>query len=455
LVLSSVVVLFFAAGIAAGDTRTGEIVAASAQRFLVFYSGVFALVGLTMTVAAGLAATDRIVMSPGHRIVSQAVHRAIAFVAVAFLVTHIAMEVLVGKSAVIDSVIPFLARGRTFYVGVGTIASDLFILIIATGIARKHFAEKSRAVLWRVLHGTAYLAWPLSIVHGLAAGRHAKPYVSWSYGACMIAVGLALVLRSVATIRPRQAAVHAWPDQVGFPTPAAAFAAAQAYVLHNQQGSAYAALTGGMPAFPGAAQAALPAGPAAALPAGPAAMPSPVQQATQLTGMQAAMQQAAIQPAMQPAAVQPAIQPNGPGTPWPGTPWPETPWPGTPASPWEPAREAQWAQPPGEPGQWEHPTWEAADWKAAEWEARWQQPAQWAQTPPYGMAISPPVPGAQGNGQAQGQAQGSVPPDQPPVGWVQAPAHGMRVPPEPVDGPWQYQPLRPVPPDDPPTDWGR
>lgn len=246
LILSITVIVVFAAGTGAGDTETGERMAAAAQRFLTFYSGVFALVALTMAVAAGLIATDRIFMSVGNRIVAQAVHRAIAFVSVAFLITHIAMEVVVGKSTAIDSVVPFLSRGRTFYVGIGTIASDLMILLVATGIARRRFAEKSSPFVWRVLHGSAYLAWPLSIVHGLAAGRPAKPYVSWSYGACLIAVGIALVVRSVATVRPRQATAQAWPDNAG--TPAAASVAAQAYLLHTQRAAAAAGLAAGQPA---------------------------------------------------------------------------------------------------------------------------------------------------------------------------------------------------------------
>ena len=110
LIISMIVIIVFAAGTAAGDTRTGERIADAAQRFLTFYSGVFALVALTGAVVAGLAATDRIVMSAGRRIVGQAVHRAVAFIAVAFLVTHIAMEVVVGKSTAIDSVVPFVSR---------------------------------------------------------------------------------------------------------------------------------------------------------------------------------------------------------------------------------------------------------------------------------------------------------------------------------------------------------
>jgi len=255
LIVSTVVIVVFVAGTLAGDTKTGERIADAAQRFLTFYSGVFALVALTGAVVAGLAATDRIVMSAGKRIVGQAVHRAMAFMAVAFLVTHIAMEVVVGKSKAIDSVVPFLAHGKTFYVGLGTIASDLIILIAATGIARRSFAEKSSPFVWRVLHGSAYLAWPLSIVHGLVAGRHPKPYVSWSYGACLLAVCLALVLRSAATVRPRQATAQAWPDDTGAPTPAAASVAAQAYVLHTQRAAAMAGISPGVPAGLSAAAA--------------------------------------------------------------------------------------------------------------------------------------------------------------------------------------------------------
>ncbi len=205
------------------------------QRFLTLYSGVFALVALTAAVAAGLAATDRVIMSPASRIVAQAVHRALAFVAVAFLATHILMEIMVGKSRLIDSVVPFLSSGHTFYIGLGTIASDLIVLIVATGIARRRFAERASPAAWRALHGIAYLAWPLSIVHGLVAGRQPSPYVNWSYGTCMIAVGIALVVRSVATVRPRQAAARAWPDDDGSELHAAARAAAQVFLERSQQ----------------------------------------------------------------------------------------------------------------------------------------------------------------------------------------------------------------------------
>jgi hypothetical protein len=78
-----------AAVIAAIDTSQGRAMVIVAQRFLLVYSGVFALVALTAAVAAGLLAAGKIALSPRHRIAAQAVHRAISLIALAVLVTHI------------------------------------------------------------------------------------------------------------------------------------------------------------------------------------------------------------------------------------------------------------------------------------------------------------------------------------------------------------------------------
>jgi DMSO/TMAO reductase YedYZ heme-binding membrane subunit len=210
-----VVLLAVVAGAAAsGATPRGRDILLAVQHFMLFYSGVLALIALTAAVGAGIVATDRIVMAPGSRVVAQAVHRAVSFGALAFLITHIVLEILAHRSHVIDAVVPFLAQGRRFYIGLGTVASDLVVLLIITGIARGRFASRWPWT-WRVIHATAYLAWPLSIVHGLLAGRQAKPYVDWSYGACVAAVALALVIRFVATIRSRrEIAPHPLPDYV-------------------------------------------------------------------------------------------------------------------------------------------------------------------------------------------------------------------------------------------------
>ncbi|HWG64310.1 MAG TPA: hypothetical protein VG253_21690 [Streptosporangiaceae bacterium] len=198
---------------ATASTKPGRAIDAATQHFLLFYAGVFALITLTAAVGIGLVATDRIVISPGGRIISQALHRAVSFAAVAFLVIHIVFEVMVGRSDAGDAVVPFLDHGRTFYLGLGTIATDLLILIVATGILRARFAAMAPAWGWRALHALAYLAWPLAIMHGLLGGRHAQPYVDWSYGACAGAVGLALIFRVFASTRRRPTASQPVPDR--------------------------------------------------------------------------------------------------------------------------------------------------------------------------------------------------------------------------------------------------
>jgi hypothetical protein len=232
-VLIAVLLAAGCGALAARGSGQDHAILIAVQRFMLVYSGVFALVALTAAMAAGLVATDKVVMTPASRVVSQTVHRALSLAAVGFLASHVLLEVLAHRSHVIDAVVPFLADGRTLYLGLGTLGSDLVLLILVTGVARRRFAAHWPAT-WRAIHLTAYLGWPLAILHGLLAGRAAKPYVDWSYGACVAAVALALVIRLVSTTRSRaEVAPHPAPGRAAFGTAADAPAAA---VVAGQQG---------------------------------------------------------------------------------------------------------------------------------------------------------------------------------------------------------------------------
>ena len=193
LVTSAVVIAF-----ALVMTKPGQDIDAATQHFMLYYAGVFALIGLTASVGVGLMATDRILMTPGHRVMAQAVHRAVSFGALAFLVIHIVTEILAQRAHVIDAFIPFLSPYRTFYIGLGTIASDLILLIIVTSIIRKRFTAHGKAWRWRAIHYSSYLAFVFGVLHGLLGGRAAKPYVDWSYGFAIALTALALVVRFLA-----------------------------------------------------------------------------------------------------------------------------------------------------------------------------------------------------------------------------------------------------------------
>ena len=186
-------------------TKAGRDIDAATQHFMLFYAGVLALVALTGSVMVGLLATDRVVMTPGHRVMAQAVHRAFSFGALAFLIIHIATEILAQRSHIIDAVIPFLSPYRTFYIGLGTIASDLIVLLVVTSILRKRFTAHGKAWRWRAIHYGSYVAFVFGVLHGLLGGRAAKPYVDWSYGLAIALTALGLAVRFLAiSLRPKE-----------------------------------------------------------------------------------------------------------------------------------------------------------------------------------------------------------------------------------------------------------
>jgi DMSO/TMAO reductase YedYZ heme-binding membrane subunit len=186
-------------------TSDGHHIDAATQRFMLYYAGVFALIGLTASVGVGLVATDRVILTPGHRVMAQAVHRAASFGALAFLIVHIVTEILAQRVHVIDAFVPFLSPFRTFYIGLGTIASDLILLLVITGIIRKRFTSHGKAWRWRAIHYTAYVSFVFGVLHGLMAGRSAKPYVDWSYGFAIAMVAMGLVVRYLAiSMRPKE-----------------------------------------------------------------------------------------------------------------------------------------------------------------------------------------------------------------------------------------------------------
>ncbi|MFP3962956.1 hypothetical protein SMC26_11605 [Actinomadura fulvescens] len=178
-------------GMAISMGRAGPA-ARALGRFLDFYCGVFALVTLSLAVMVGVLATDRTILAPAHRVHAQAVHRALAFAAVAMLAAHLATQLSRHRVGIAEAFVPF-SSSVTF--ALGTVAFYLLLVAVASGIARGRFALTGRPWAWRLLHLSAYVAWPMGIWHGLTAGREAAPFVKTAYALCLGAVALALIAR--------------------------------------------------------------------------------------------------------------------------------------------------------------------------------------------------------------------------------------------------------------------
>ncbi|MET7703688.1 cytochrome b/b6 domain-containing protein [Streptomyces sp. NPDC005485] len=169
------------------------------RNFLNFGAGVLSLVALSCSVIWGLVATDRLFLNTRQRLVAQAVHRTTAVSSVAFLFLHITVKLALDHTTLIAALIPFGlgVTGINGLIGLGSLAGLLMIFTAITGALRSAFASPAPiAARWRAVHQLAYPAWCAALVHGLYAGRQAKPIFVILYSLCLVAVMAALALRA-------------------------------------------------------------------------------------------------------------------------------------------------------------------------------------------------------------------------------------------------------------------
>ena len=179
-------------------TPSGELAYAYVFFFLEYYAGVFSLVLLSMTVVGGLLSTDRIVMGVKHRVLLQSAHRVGGIGAVGFLALHIATKVSMGKASVMDAFVPFMSPFNALYIGLGTIAGYLMMVVFFSGLLRLRFIGSAKPWVWRGVHALSYVSWPIAIMHGLTAGRAAAAWVTASYVVCLLLVTGVLFIRLAA-----------------------------------------------------------------------------------------------------------------------------------------------------------------------------------------------------------------------------------------------------------------
>jgi sulfoxide reductase heme-binding subunit YedZ len=150
-------------------------------------TGIVALVLMTLTVVLG-ALVRRQVRLPGlPRFGVVTLHRNVSLISALLLLTHVV-------SAVVDSyvsigwlavLVPFTSGWRPLQVGLGTLAVDLLILIVLTSLLRQRIPER----MWRGIHWTSYLLWPLAFLHGLTAGT--DMHAPWVLGLALVCAGAA------------------------------------------------------------------------------------------------------------------------------------------------------------------------------------------------------------------------------------------------------------------------
>jgi sulfoxide reductase heme-binding subunit YedZ len=149
---------------------------------------------LTAAVVLGVAGPLR----ARPRVLLAGLHRSIPLLAIAFVTAHVLTTVADGYApiGVKDAILPFLSPYRPVWLGLGTVAFDLLLALVATSLLRARIGLRG----WRAVHWLAYLSWPVAAMHGLGTGTDAK--AGWFVlltVVCTLAVAGAVVLRLLLT----------------------------------------------------------------------------------------------------------------------------------------------------------------------------------------------------------------------------------------------------------------
>ncbi len=178
-------------------------------------SGITAMVLLSASMVLGVLTSVRYQRPGWPRFLTVGLHRSVSLIALAFTMIHIATALAdqFVPMGVQNVLIPSLTPYRTLWVGLGTIAFDLMLALIITSLLRARMS----LVSWRLVHFTAYLCWPVAILHGLGTGSDTQ--VRW------------VLLLTLACVAGVTAAV-CWRLSYGWPSHRAArLAGAVAVVL--------------------------------------------------------------------------------------------------------------------------------------------------------------------------------------------------------------------------------
>jgi Ferric reductase like transmembrane component len=191
------------------------LLAAAANAKTLWYltrgTGVVALVLLTASVGVGTLSSARWRSSRVPRFLVGGMHRNLTLLAVAFVVVHVVTTVA-DRFAPIgfqDAVVPFLSPYRPIWLGLGSVAFDLLLALVATSVLRARLGFR----MWRAVHWLAYASWPVAVLHSLGTGSDARfgwlALVTFASCAAVVVAIVVRVVRSGAAVGMRAAAFAA------------------------------------------------------------------------------------------------------------------------------------------------------------------------------------------------------------------------------------------------------
>ncbi len=160
-------------------------------------AGVVSLILFSVVACLGLLSVARTQSAWWPRFLTVELHRTLALLSVAFLAIHIVTAVLdpFTHLGIAAAFVPLASIYRPLPVALGVVSIYLVGAVIVTSLLRDRIGHR----LWRAVHWTSYLSWPLAVEHTLTAGSDA--FTPWMLGItilCALAVAAALLIRLTA-----------------------------------------------------------------------------------------------------------------------------------------------------------------------------------------------------------------------------------------------------------------
>jgi methionine sulfoxide reductase heme-binding subunit len=163
-------------------------------------TGLVTLLLLTASVLLGVLTAGRFASGGWPRFLTLGLHRNISLLVGVFLALHVGTTVIDTFVSIplTAAFIPFVSSYKTFWLGLGAVALDLLIALVATSLVRNRLGLRA----WRGVHWAAYVCWPVALAHGLGIGTDRSTiWVFTLTVACVAAVAAAATWRVVTAAR--------------------------------------------------------------------------------------------------------------------------------------------------------------------------------------------------------------------------------------------------------------
>jgi DMSO/TMAO reductase YedYZ heme-binding membrane subunit len=163
-------------------------------------TGVVALLLLTAVMLLGILVTRQKTLPGLPRFAISGLHRNVSLLATAFVAIHVITAVVDGyvKIPLTSAVIPLVSSYERFWLSLGAVSFDLMLALIITSLLRRHLSRK----VWRGIHLTAYVSWPIAWFHSIFASKDLQHgWLLYLGIACALAVIAAALWRLAAAAK--------------------------------------------------------------------------------------------------------------------------------------------------------------------------------------------------------------------------------------------------------------